>query len=84
MRRRTIRGAAVSDAPQDGIPFACRVRLRRDLAGNPVEGFSVAGDDAHAYGMPIRFRFVLAVGSLAPREVDKRALTFAFFRSNFD
>ncbi|KAI4998983.1 hypothetical protein ZWY2020_054847 [Hordeum vulgare] len=75
-RRRTSRGAAAGQAPEEGNPSARqsrRVRRRRELAGNPAEGFSVAGDGArrlrthlwHAkrFAMARRWGFVLPIGS---------------------
>uniref|UniRef100_A0ACD6A0Q1 Uncharacterized protein n=1 Tax=Avena sativa TaxID=4498 RepID=A0ACD6A0Q1_AVESA len=75
-RRRTSRAAALGDAPEDESPPARqsrRVRRRRELAGNPAEGFSVAGDGArrlrthlwHAkrFAMERRWGFVLPVGA---------------------
>ncbi|KAM0858248.1 hypothetical protein ACQ4PT_047954 [Festuca glaucescens] len=75
-RRRTSRAAAAGDGPEEGIPpvrQSRRVRRRRELAGNPAEGFSVAGDGArrlrthmwHAkrFAMERRWGFVLPVGA---------------------
>ncbi|CAM0874160.1 unnamed protein product [Alopecurus aequalis] len=75
-RRSTSRGAADGDAPEDGSPSlrqSRRVRRRRELVGNPAEGFSVAGDGArrlrthmwHAkrFAMARRWGFVLPVGA---------------------
>lgn len=75
-RRCASRGAAAGEAPEEGNPLARqsrRVRRRRELAGNPAEGFSVAGDGArrlrthlwHAkrFTMARRWGFVLPIGS---------------------
>ncbi|KAF7043085.1 hypothetical protein CFC21_052519 [Triticum aestivum] len=75
-RGRASRGAAAGQAPEEGNPSARqsrRVRRRQELAGNPAEGFSFAGDGArrlrthlwHAkrFTMARRWGFVLPICS---------------------
>jgi ribonuclease P/MRP protein subunit POP1 len=75
-RRRASRGSAAGGEEEEGSAPARqsrRVRRRRELAGNPAEGFSVAGDGArrlrthlwHAkrFAMERRWGFVLPVGA---------------------
>ncbi|KAF0896452.1 hypothetical protein E2562_024316 [Oryza meyeriana var. granulata] len=73
-RRRRSGDAEAGDGPEEGRKRQSRrVRRRRELAGNPVEGFSVAGDGArrlrthlwHAkrFAMERRWGFILPIGA---------------------